>query len=120
MKKELNLKGRDVLKIKALPGELDYDKESKMKGKKYRRFAYDNAVFVANTEDAFCKQFDEDKLYSVDLLWEQDGDKAQLSLMNNTSIDREINMARAEATLTSIMHNVKAEAIDEALLDALS
>jgi hypothetical protein len=104
MKKELNLKGRDVLKIKALPGEL----------------AYDNAVFVANTEDAFCKQFDEDKLYSVDLLWEQDGDKAQLSLMNNTSIDREINMARAEATLTSIMHNVKAEAIDEALLDAIS
>lgn len=120
MTKELNLKGREVLKIKALAGTHEYAKDSKMAGQTYRRFAYNGAVFVANTADEFCSLFDSGKLYSADLNLEVDGDRSVLSLLNVTSTDQEINMARAEATLNSILTNFKPEAISEELLQDIA
>jgi hypothetical protein len=120
MQKQLNLKGREVLKIKGLAGTFKYDEKSKMAGQSYRRFAYDGAVFVANTQDEFCSLFDSGKLYSADLNLEVDGDRSVLSLLNTTSTDQEINMARAEATLNSILTNFTPEAISEELLQDIA
>lgn len=120
MQKQLNLKGREVLKIKSLAGTFKYDEKSKMAGQSYRRFAYDGAVFVANTQDEFCSLFDNGKLYSADLNLEVDGDRSTLSLLNTTSTDQEINMARAEATLNSILTNFTPEVISEELLQDIA
>ena len=118
METKIQLKGREVLKIKALAGEFDYDKDSKMKGKKYRRFSYDGAVFVANTEDSFCNQFDKGELFSADLQLTKVDDRLVLTLLNNTSSSQEIGMAKTEATLNRIA-NFKPEAVSDELLDAL-
>ena len=120
MTKELNLKGREVLKIKALAGTHKYDEKSKMAGQSYRRFAYNGAVFVANVQDDFCALIDSGKLYSADLNLQVDGDRSTLSLLNVTSTDQEINMARAEATLNSILTNFTPEAISEELLNEIA
>lgn len=93
------IKGRDVLKIQALPNVFDYNKESKMKGQKYRRFAFLGQVFVANVEDSFCAEFDSGKLYSVNVSVNVDG---QLSFVGKTNIAQEVGMAQAEATLLQI------------------
>lgn len=95
------IKGREVLKIQALAGVFDYqvDKGTPMHGKKYRRFAYNGKVFVANTEDSFCTEFDSGKLYSVNVAINDEG---QLSFVGKTNIDQEVNMAKAEATITRI------------------
>ena len=93
------LKGRAVLKIKALAGEHDYNKDSKLFDKKYRRFAVDGKVFIANTEDKFCEDFDKGNVYSVELTTnEQD----QLSLAGHTTIAQEVNMAKTERILEGI------------------
>lgn len=93
------LKGRAVLKIKALAGEFPYSKESKLAGENYRRFAFDSKVFIANTKDKFCTDFDNGNVYSVDLTTnEQD----QLSLAGHTTIAQEVNMAKTERILVAV------------------
>jgi hypothetical protein len=119
MEKKIELTGRQVLKIKALAGEFPYDKDSKMKGENYRRFSYDGAVFIANTKDSFCTQFDKGQLFSADLELTKVDDRMVLSLLNNTSTDQEIGMAKTEATLNRIA-NFKPEAVDSDLLDSLA
>ena len=118
MNKKIELTGRQVLKIKALAGEFPYDKESKMKGENYRRFSYDGAVFIANTNDAFCQQFDKGELFSADLQLTKVDDRLVLTLLNNTSTVQEIGMAKTEATLNRIA-NFKPEAVDADLLESL-
>ena len=90
------LKGREVLKVQSLAGTFDYSAESKLAGKKYRRFAYGGKVFIANTEDAFGTAFDSGNVYSVDLDSNAEG---QLSLTGHTTIAQEINMAKTEVQL---------------------
>ena len=97
IKMSTEIKGRQAMKIQAIAGELDYKAETKMAGKKYRRFAYDGHVFIANTEDAFCSTFDAGKIYSVSLDSNDDG---QLSLVGHTSVAQELNMAKTEALLS--------------------
>ncbi len=120
MKQEINLKGREILKIKALAGTFDYDKESKMNGKKYRRFSYNGAVFIANTEDNFVTLQENGKLYSADLELTMQGDKAVLSLLNYTSATQEKEMAKTEAELNYILTSFNPAKVDESLLNQLA
>jgi hypothetical protein len=110
--------GRQVLSISALPGTFDYavEKGTPMHGKKYRRFAFDGKVFVVNTEDAFCAEFDSGKLYSAKL---SINDEGQLSIVGKTNIDQETNMAKAEATLNRIVTASKIPNLTEEQLLAL-
>lgn len=118
MNKKFELKGREILKIKSLAGEFPYKDETKMKGQKYRRFSYDGAVFVVNTNDTFCQQFDKGELFSADLELTKVDDRMVLTLLNNTSSTQEIGMAKTEATLNRIA-NFKPADVDTEMLDAL-
>ena len=120
MNKEINLKGREILKIKSLPGIFDYDKDSKMNGKKYRRFTYNGAAFAVNVEDEFVALKDSGKLYSADLELTMQGDKAVLSLLNQTSSTQEKEMAKTEAELTFILNSFNPENVDASLLQDLA
>jgi hypothetical protein len=42
------IQNEDVLLVNALPGDFDYNKDSKMAGKTYRRFSFNNKVFISN------------------------------------------------------------------------
>lgn len=92
----MEIKGREVLKIKAIAGTKDYAADSKLKGEQYRLFAFGGKVFIANVKDAFCTAFDTGKVYSIDL---GVNDEGLLSLDGFTSIDQEMNMAKTEAML---------------------
>lgn len=120
MKKEINLKGREVLKIQALPGEKSYDKDSKMKDEKFLRFSYNGAVFIANTKSDFVARFNSGTLYSADLELTMQGDKAVLSLLNNTSVQQEVGMAKAEASINYILNSFNPAKVDESLLNELA
>jgi hypothetical protein len=92
------LKGRESLKVVALPGVHNYAKGSKLEGSSYRRFAYGGKVFIANAEDAFCTAFDKGTVYSIDLDSNEEG---QLSLVGHTTTTQELNMAKTEVLLSS-------------------
>jgi hypothetical protein len=96
----LELVGRAVLKIKAIPGVFDYAEGTKpaVAGRKYRRFASNGVVFIADTEDSFCTDFDNGNVYSIDL---GTNDEGQLSLNGHTTIKQELNMAKTEVLLKS-------------------
>jgi hypothetical protein len=91
------IRGREVLKVRALTGEHDYAEGTKpaLAKEHYRRFAYGGKAFVANTKDAFCSAFDNGKVYSLDI--DVIDDKA--SLVGFTTIDQELNMAKTEVQL---------------------
>ena len=122
MNKEINLKGREILKIKQLPGIFDYDKDSKMNGKKYRRYSYNGAAFAVNTEDNFVSLQETGKLYSADLELgpdPKDEKRLVLSLMNYTSSMQEKEMAKTEAELNFILTSFNPANVDESLLNDL-
>jgi hypothetical protein len=120
MNKEINLKGREVLKIQAIPGEKAYDKDSKMKDEKFLRFSYNGAVFIANTKSDFVTRFNNGTLYSADLQLTMQGDKAVLTLLNNTSVQQEVGMAKAEASINYILNSYSPDKVDASLLDELA
>ena len=93
------LKGREVLKIKALSGQHPYNADSKLAGNFYRRFAVGDKVFVANCDDKFCTDFDAGIVYSVTLATNEND---QLSLSGHTTIAQEVNMAKTERLLEGI------------------
>ena len=97
----MEIKGREVMKVVALVGEHSYDveKDTPMHGKKYRRFAYLGKAFIANVEDKFCKLVDDETLYSVDLMENEEG---KISIGGYTSINQEKNMATIEDELATI------------------
>jgi hypothetical protein len=119
MNKEINLKGREVLKIKELPGTKNYKDDTKLKGQSYRSFAYNGSVFIANTKDKFCELLDKGTLYSADLHLSIVDDRAVLTLLNHTSNQQEINMAKTESAINHILTNFKPEAVSEELLDSI-
>ena len=92
------LKGREVLKVQALPGQFPYKSEGELKGEFYRRFTYGGKAFVANVKDAFCKAFDEGNVYSVDLDSNTDD---QLAIVGHTTIKQELNMVKTEVMLSA-------------------
>ena len=123
MKQPINLKGRDVLKIKRLPGIFNYSDDSKMKDKTYYRYTYNGAGFIANSEDNFVSLQETGKLYSADLELgpdPKDEKKLVLSLMNYTSSTQEKEMAKTEAELNFILTSFNPANVDESLLNELA
>ena len=123
MKQPINLKGRDVLKIKRQAGIFNYNDDSKMKGQKYYRYTFNGAVFITNTEDNFVALQESGKLYSADLELgpdPKDEKKLVLSLMNYTSATQEKEMAKTEAELNYILNSFNPEKVDASLLNELA
>lgn len=97
--------GEEVDFIKPIAGELAYDENSNMKGKTYRRFAYKGKVFIAPTEDRFCKLMDAEKVWKVRLNLvpdSTDNTKMYYHLDTCVSIDRAINTANTQRKLDAI------------------
>lgn len=94
------IKGREVFKVRALPGTQAYkvEKESKMFGQTYRNFTYGGKVFIANSADEFCTHFDNKKVYSLDLDTNADG---QITMVGFTTVEQEVSMAQTEVMLAS-------------------
>ena len=99
------------MKIQRLAGEFKYGtttplpENSPMAGKSYFRYRYLDKVFVVNTEDKFNTDFDNGKVYSVDLTADEDG---QLSFSGHTTVGQEITMKKTELLLDSItVENIK-------------
>jgi hypothetical protein len=104
--------GDQVDFIKDIPGRLPYqpkitnedgvevpNEASPLFGKWYRRFAYDNKVFVVNEEDSFCKLFDSEELWSVRFSTDESGN---LSLVKGISINRAEKTAKTKRKLNVI------------------
>ena len=112
----MELKGRDSLKVRRLGGAIDYGttsplpENSPMKGKQYYRYGYLNKVFAINTEDKFNEDFDNGKVYSIDLVENEDD---QLSFAGHTSTTQEIGMKKTEVMLEAItIENIKVKVAD--------
>ena len=113
--------------IKDIPGEFDYkptmedengikvpNPESPLYGKKYRRFAYDGKVFIAQTTDSFCALYDAEELWSV--RFTQD-DAGNLSLVKGISIGRATKTATTKRKLTAIANApLSTEAVTDDLM----
>jgi hypothetical protein len=93
------LKGREVLGLTKLPGEFDYDVESKMKGKKYFRYAVDGQAFAVETTSPFVKNQEDGEIYS--LKFELNAD-SKLSLASYTTLTGEFKMAEFEAKIEGL------------------
>ena len=113
--------------IKDIPGEFDYkptmedengikvpNPESPLYGKKYRRFAYDSKVFIAQTTDSFCALYDNEELWSV--RFTQD-DAGNLSLVKGISINRATKTATTKRKLNVIANApLSTEAVSDDLI----
>lgn len=112
----MEIKGRDVLKVRCISTGHSYDKESEMKGEKYNRYTYKGKVFIANAKDPFVKTQTDGTLYSAEL---DTNDEGQLSLVGWTSTVEEINMAKTESTLNTIGASAVVTAMTETELAEL-
>ena len=100
----MELKGRDSMKVQALPGTHAYQQfladgitTSKMWGQKYRRFGYDAKVFVLPEDHAYCTAYDNANVFSVVLV----ADGENIVFASHTTIQQEVNMAKTEALIAS-------------------
>ena len=112
----LQFVGREALKARALPGLFDYDKESKLKGEKYRRFVLNGKAFIADVKDAFCTAFDNGEVYSIDVT---SNDEGQLSLANFTTVKQELTMAKTEQLLGAYKIELKPVELTQEVIDLL-
>ena len=127
---EKEIKGRDVLKIKAISKNNKYNvsEDSKLFGKTYNLYQFNGTAFTVNTDDEFVAWKDSSKLYSVTFNQstrdvEINGQLTQvptLQLASCTSIDQEISMAQTEKTLSDIFKDEPAERVSASLLDAIA
>jgi hypothetical protein len=90
--------GEDVLDIQQLPGVREYSEDTQMKGQKYRRFSYNGVVFIVNTEDAFCQDFDNGQVYAVTFGINAEGQFSKLAHNNYTQVE---NLKKFEAKIKS-------------------
>ena len=90
--------GADVLDIQPLAGEFNYSAESKLVGQKYRRFSYNGVVFTVNSEEAFCKEYDNGQIYAVTFGINAEGQFSKLAHNNYTQVE---NLKRFEAKIKS-------------------
>jgi hypothetical protein len=96
----MELTGINVLKVRALPGEFDYAKGTKMEGKKYRRYAVDGKAFISPVEDAvFHEAVLNGKLHTVVL---GTNELDQLSLSDYITWNQAIGYKRNQTEFDSI------------------
>ena len=125
--KAFTIDSENVDFIKDIPGEFPYkptmiddqgnqvpNTASPLFGKSYRRFAYDNKVFTAQTTDSFCALYDNEELWSV--RFTQD-DAGQLTLVKGISINRATKTAQTKRKLTAIANApLSVETVSEDLM----
>ena len=123
----ITIDGDNVDFIKDIPGEFDYqpttvndagdtvpNTASPLYGKKYRRFAYNGKVFIAQTTDSFCALYDAEELWSV--RFTQD-DAGNLSLVKGISIGRATKTATTKRKLNAIANApMSTEAVTDDLM----
>ena len=93
------LKGREVHKITDTETVRDYDKESKMKGKKYRIFSYKDKGFIVNEDSKFNTLRLDGKIWSVELGTNEEG---KLTLLNYITTSQEQSVREMEAKFKAI------------------
>jgi hypothetical protein len=125
----MELKGRQVLKIKEIATGIKYnvDEEHTMYGQTYNRYQYNNIVFTVNSNDEFVAWRKDGTLFSADFVEgtrerEIDGEMVPvptLQLVSCTNINQEVAMATAEAKLAKIYKEAAVEEVNEDLLNSL-
>ncbi len=127
----MEIKGRDVLKIKTISKENKYkvDKEHKFFGQFYNLYQYNGTVFTVNANDEFVGWKDSGSLYSVNFT---EGSREvtdangvvvtvpTLQLVGCTNIAQETAMATAESKLNYISTKYDPAKVDESLLESLA
>lgn len=117
------LTDEQVLEVSALPGTFEYDEKTEMKGQWYRRFKYNNTVFVVNTDHEFCKFYDEERLAMVKLVPVPDKkDPAVIRLQLDTAVSQERLLKNDEfkAKRKFIHSKYDPTKVDESLFASLS
>lgn len=120
----LELKGREIFKIKTIASDMPYDKDSKLAGQTYNRYSHNGIVFTVNSADEFVQWKNSGKLYSVDLMpgtrTNDEGETVDtLQLVACTNIDQETSMAKAESDLNKIYRDASPVTVSEDLLASL-
>lgn len=120
----IELKGREILKIKTISSDMPYDKDSKLAGQTYNRYSQNGTVFTVNSADEFVSWKNSGKLYSVDLLpgtrTNDDGETVDtLQLVGCTNMDQEKSMAQVESDLNKIYRDASPVAVSDDLLASL-
>jgi len=129
MNKELEIKGRDVLRVKTISKGRKYDvaEDHSFFGKKFNTYQFNGIVFTVNSEDEFVAWKDSGKLYSITFIpgtrqKEVDGQLVTvptLQLASCTNVDQEISMAQTEKTLQDIFKDEPALAVNTNVLNGL-
>lgn len=125
----MELKARQVLKIKTIATGKKYDVEEghSLHGQTYNLYQYEGIVFTVNSNDDFVNWRDAGTLFSVDFQEgtrdkEVDGQMVKvktLQLTGCTNINQEISMAKAEATLTKIYRDAETTEISDDVMSEL-
>jgi hypothetical protein len=82
-------------KLRALPGEREYQNTkdgSRYFGKSYRTFLYAGKAFTIPSDDAFCKDMEDDNLFEVELEDTEEG----YNFIGHRSITRATNAHKAK------------------------
>jgi hypothetical protein len=118
----MELKGRDILKIKLLFADKSYDvvEGHRFHNQKYNTYTFDGKPFNVNQNDEFVKWRDSGILYSADFKpatyqKEIDGemkDFESLQLLTCTNLNQEVAMAKGEALLNRIYRDAEITAVD--------
>lgn len=105
---QTKITGEDILLVNALPGEFNYNAESKMAGQTYRRFAFGGKVFISN-DPTFFNELDNGGVHTISL---EVDDQGQLSMTGFISFKKMQGLKRNQVVLDSItVENYKASAI---------
>jgi hypothetical protein len=125
----MELKGRQILKIKLLFADKPYDVEEGHRFYKqtYNTYTFDGKPFNVNTNDEFVKWRNEGILFSADFKQatyqkEVDGvmkDFESLQLLTCTNLNQEVAMAKAEATLSKIYRDAETTEVNDDVLNEL-
>ena len=127
----MEIKGRDVLKIKTVSTGNKYkvDKEHKFFGQSYNLYQYNGTVFTVNANDEFVSWKDSGSLYSVNFnegtreVTDANGVLVTVptyQLVGCTNIAQETAMATAEARLDYISTKFDPAKVDAELFESLA
>jgi hypothetical protein len=127
----MEIKGRDVLKIKRVStgNKYNVEKEHKFFGKTYNLYNYNGTGFTVPSDDEFVGWKDSGALYSVTFtegsreVTDSNGvlvTVPTLQLVGCTNIAQETAMATAESKLNYISTKYDPAKVDESLLESLA
>ena len=129
MNKELEIKGRDVLRVKTISKGKNYDvaEDHSFFGKTFNTYQFNGIVFTVDSKDEFVDWKDNGRLYSITFIpgerkKEVDGTMVSvptLQLASCTNVDQEISMAQTEKTLQDIFKDEPALPVNAAVLNGV-